>query len=194
MRTTTRAQALGLAGGAALGAGALAAGLARPDAARSTASRATDVRILNALLVLEDVQAVFYETALRGGALRGDLLTYARTVAPQEREHAAALRAMLGGEAGGPPRVRARPFVASAARFHRTAIDLEEAVIAAYVGQGANLTPAATRDAARIVAVEARHAAWIRDLAGDVPAPNAADPARPLEDVLAGLRRQGLLA
>jgi hypothetical protein len=48
-------------------------------------------------------------------------------------------------------------------------------------------------DAARIVAVEARHAAWIRDLAGTDPAPRAADPGRSADDVLADLRRKGFL-
>ena len=73
------------------------------------------------------------------------------------------------------------------------AIQLEEATAAAYIGQGANLTSAAMRDAARIVAVEARHAAWIRDLAGADPAPRAADAARSADDILADLRRKGFL-
>jgi hypothetical protein len=48
-------------------------------------------------------------------------------------------------------------------------------------------------DAARIVAVEARHAAWIRDLAGADPAPKAADPPRSAAEVLAELRQKGYL-
>jgi hypothetical protein len=49
------------------------------------------------------------------------------------------------------------------------------------------------REAGRIVAVEARHAAWIRDLAGEDPAPRAADPGRTADDVLSELRRKGLV-
>ncbi len=190
----TRAQALGVAGGAAVAAtGALVAGWARPDDAGSAASRATDVRIFNALLVLEEAQAALYGAAMRGGLLSGDLLELARTVAPQEREHVAHLRRTLGAEARPRPRLDLRAATSSPTRFQRTAIDLEEGTLAAYVAQSANLTPRAMRDAARIVAVEARHAAWILDIAGESPAPRAADPGRPPEDVLTELRRAGIL-
>jgi hypothetical protein len=47
---------------------------------------------------------------------------------------------------------------------------------------------------ATLVSVEARQAAWLRDLAGVSPAPRAADPARPAQAVLADLRRRGWLA
>ena len=70
---------------------------------------------------------------------------------------------------------------------------LEDLTAAAYIGQGANLTGAVMRDAARIVAVEARHAAWVRDLAGMDPAPRAADVARSADDTLSYLSRRGLL-
>jgi hypothetical protein len=49
------------------------------------------------------------------------------------------------------------------------------------------------QDAARIVAVEARHAAWILDIAGSNPAPRTADPARSADDILSDLRHKGLL-
>jgi hypothetical protein len=152
-----------------------------------------DARILNFLLVLEEVQAAFYETASRGSALPDDLLEFARTVAPQEREHVALLRSRLGARADRRPTVDVRQATSGPERFRTTAIDLEEATAAAYIGQGANLSRELMRDAARIVAVEARHAAWIRDLAGAVPAPRAADPGRDADDVLAELRREGLL-
>jgi hypothetical protein len=40
--------------------------------------------------------------------------------------------------------------------------------------------------------VEARHAAWIRDLLGLNPAPEVADPARTVDEVRASLERAGL--
>jgi ferritin-like protein len=191
----TRAQALraAAAGGAALGAGALAGGWLRPQATAGSPSEAQDVRIFNFLLVLEQAQAVFYDAALRGGALTGDLLAFARTVAPQEHEHVDFLRRKLGSRAGAKPRLDFEQVTADADRFRGTAIDLEEATAAAYIGQGANLTREAVVDAARIVAVEARHAAWIRDLAGADPAPRPADPPRSARDVLSELRRKGFL-
>jgi ferritin-like protein len=194
-RARTRAQALraAVAGGAALGAGAIAGGWLRPQATAGRPSEAQDVRILNFLLVLEQAQAAFYDAALRGGALEGDLLAFARIVAPQEHEHVDFLRRKLGSRAAAKPTLDFKQATSDAGRFRSTAIDLEEATAAAYIGQGANLTRQAVVDAARIVAVEARHAAWIRDLAGADPAPRPADPPRSADDVLSELRRKGFL-
>jgi hypothetical protein len=191
----TRAQALGAmaAGGAVLGAGAFAGGLLAPQAGHGAPSPEQDVRIFNFLLVLEEAQSAFYAAALAGGALDGDLLEYAKVVAPQEREHVAFLRKKLGGKAGAKPRLDFSKVTTDAGRFRATAIDLEEATAAAYIGQGASLTGDAVVDAARIVAVEARHAAWIRDLAGVLPAPRPADPPRSASDVIAELRTKGFL-
>lgn len=191
----TRAQALraALGGGALVGAGALAGAWARPDTTAGRPSRAQDVRILNFLLVLEELQAAFYASALRRAGLSGELLRFARTVEPQERAHVALVRRLLAADARPAPRFDIGAATAAPERFQAAAIDLEETVAAAYIGQGASLTRDATRDAARIVAVEARHAAWIRDLAGADPAPRAADPARSADDVMSALRRDGYL-
>jgi len=191
----TRAQALraAAAGGAAVGAWALVGGWLRPQASVGKASPEQDVEILNFLLVLEEAQAAFYDAALRSGALGGDLLAFARTVAPHEREHVEFLRGKLGGQADAKPKLGFGRATSDANRFQAAAIDLEETTAAAYIGQGANLTREAVVDAARIVAVEARHAAWIRDLAGADPAPRAADPPRSAEDVLSELRQKGFL-
>jgi Ferritin-like domain len=191
----TRAHALraAAAGGAALVGGALVGAWVRPVTSAARPSRAQDFRIIKFLLVLEEAQAAFYDAALRGGALRGHLLEFARTVAPQERQHVQFLRRQLGSEAPTSPRFAFGEATANAARFQDTAIDLEEATAAAYIGQGASLTRDAVLDAARIVAVEARHAAWIRDLARADPAPRAADVARSPDDVLSDLRQKGFL-
>jgi hypothetical protein len=114
-------------------------------------------------------------------------------VAPQEHEHVRFMRGKLGGQARPKPRLDFAQATSSPERFRATAIDLEEATAAAYIGQGASLTRDAVLDAARIVAVEARHAAWIRDLAGADPAPRAADPGRSADDVLTDLRQKGFL-
>jgi hypothetical protein len=195
MRASTRAQALraAVAGGAAVGVGAMAGGWLRPQSTVGKASPAQDVEILNFLLVLEEAQAAFYDAALRSGALQGDLLAFARIVGPQEREHAEFLRGKLGAQAGARPELDFRRATSDPGRFSAAAIDLEEATAAAYIGQGANLTRGMVADAARIVAVEARHAAWIRNLAGADPAPRAADPPRSAGDVLGELRQKGFV-
>jgi Ferritin-like domain len=114
-------------------------------------------------------------------------------VSPQEHDHVALVRRRLGAKARQTPRFDYREATTSDARFQQAAIDLEEAALAAYIAQGANLTPAAVTDAARIVAVDARHAAWIRDIAGAEPAPRAADRGRSPEELIAELRTKGLL-
>ena len=187
MRTRAQALRAAVAGGAAVG---VAAWL-RPQPTAGKTSAAQDARILSFLLVLEEAQAAFYDAALRGGRLRGDLLTFARTVAPQEHEHVDFLRGKLGSRAEARPRFDFAEATSDPGRFRDAAIELEEAAAAAYIGQGANLTRDAVADAARIVAVEARHAAWIRDLAGALPAPHAADPPRSAKDILSGLRAKG---
>lgn len=191
----TRGQALraAVAGGAALGAAALTGAWTRPSASAGRASAAGDVRILNFLLILEEAQAGFYEAALRSGGLTGDLLEFARVVAPQERQHVDLLRKRLGSHAAAAPRLGFGDAVTDARSFRAAAIDLEEQTAAAYIGQGASLTTGPMQDAARIVAVEARHAAWILDLAGRDPAPRPADPPRRPQDVLADLRGKGIL-
>jgi hypothetical protein len=195
MSTSTRGQALRTAavGASAAGLGAVAGGWLRPQSTAGKASPARDVEIFNFLLVLEEAQAAFYDAALRGGALGGDLLVYLRTVAPHEHDHVAFLRRKLGAQARARPKLDFGQATSDPKRFQAAAIDLEEATAAAYIGQGANLTTGAVADAARIVAVEARHAAWIRDLAGADPAPRAADPPRSASDVLSELRRKGYL-
>jgi hypothetical protein len=191
----TRAQALraALAGGAAVGIGALVGRWTRPAVTAGQDSGSQDVPILNFLLVLEEVQAAFYAAASQQSGLPDDLLRFARTIAPQEREHVALLRRRLGAQARARPKLDVREATSDATRFRAHAIDLEEATAAAYIGQGARLTRNARGDAARIVAVEARHAAWIRDLAGIDPAPRPADPGRTADDVLAELRQKGLV-
>ena len=190
----SRRQALRAAlGGAAIGGGALLGGWAAPQASLGKPSRAQDVRILSFLLVLEQAQSAFYDAAMRSRALSGELLRFAQVVAPQEHDHVALLRRRLGGSARPAPRFEFRDATSSPARFRRAAIDLEEATAAAYIGQGASLTRDLVAEAAGIVAVEARHAAWIRDLAGALPAPRPADPARSPGDVLTDLRTKGYL-
>jgi hypothetical protein len=49
------------------------------------------------------------------------------------------------------------------------------------------------RAIATLLSVEARQAAWVRDLEGVSPAPKAADPGRKPDEILADLRRRGFL-
>jgi Ferritin-like domain len=192
----TRAQLLrgAVAAGAAAGGTALLASRGGDGAAVAAPSRRQDAEILRLFLTLESVQRAFYREALDAGALDGPVEAFARAAGRQEEAHVARLRREVRPGRG--MRVRSR-FGAAARdpeRFKATAIDLEELAIAAYIGQGGNLTPATLTVVVPLVSVEARQAAWIRDLAGRSPAPRAADPARSPDAVLADLRQAGFLA
>jgi hypothetical protein len=163
-------------------------GLAVSDAAPSPAQ---DRRIFEFALVLEQLQAAFYADALKRGALRGDLLQFARIVGGHERDHVAFLQKALGGTASPAPQVHFGGATSDPARFAAAAHALENIGVAAYNGQGAKLTAGAMSHAAEIVSVEGRHAGWIGALVGDSPAPRAADPGLDAKAVLAQLRATG---
>jgi Ferritin-like domain len=190
-----RASRAAFLGKSALAGGALAAGVlwlgGRVGRAASAPSRAQDERILNFALGLEYLQAGFYAHAVERGTLSGELLEFAETVGEQERRHVEYLRRRLGPAARAEPQFDFGDLAADADRFGQAASVLEENGVAAYIGQGANLTVRAVAAAAPIVAVEARHAAWISDLIGRMPAPRAADAARTAAEVQARLEKAG---
>ena len=109
-----------------------------------------------------------------------------------ERAHVAFLRRTLGASAKPAPRFQLTRTPANLADFQRVAIGLEDTGVALYNGQAGNLTPASLAAAAEIVSVEARHAAWARDLAGEIPAPVAVDPPSDEAQVKARLSQLGV--
>jgi Ferritin-like domain len=181
---------------AVLAGGALAAGgavlVVAPELAGS-ASAAQDARILNFVLLLEEVEAAFYAEARSRGRLRGELAQFVEVVGGHEQQHVAFLRKALGGKARAKPKLDFADATSNERRFVASSIALEDNGVAAYNGQAANLSAAALGAAARIVSVEARHAAWIRDIAGKRPAVSATDPARTEAQALATVRRLGFL-
>jgi hypothetical protein len=185
---------------AAIGGGAVVAGGAamgaRPQSGTSLAAQSAegDAKILNFFLLLEYVQEGFYSEAVQSNRLKGDLLEYARTVGQQETEHVAFLTHRLGSRARKQPALSFEEALSTPETFRSAAIELEETALAGYIGQGANLSRAAAKHAATLVSVEARQAAWVRDLAGVSPAPRAADPGRPADRVVEDLRKRGYIA
>lgn len=179
---------------AALGAAGLGGAVLESLAGAAAApSRAQDVRILNYLLRLEYLQEALYKEAHAEGALSGELRRFAQVVSAHEAEHVGALKGVLGGDARSKPDFRFGDAVRSEKRFAAAALTLEETAAAGYIGQAANLTEKSILAVARIVAVEARHAAWIRDVVGRLPAPQAFDPAKTPAEVASTLERTGFV-
>jgi rubrerythrin len=157
---------------AALGAAAFAASPARAASGLS----AIDVDILNYALVLEYLQASFYTEAEQGKALTGNTARAARTVGAVERAHVRAFLKLLGKQAVKRPTFDFQGVTENQQAFLKTAVAFEDLAVAAYKGQAPRLRSDAVLAAAvGIHSVEARHAAWMRQLFGITPAVRAFD-------------------
>lgn len=185
---------------ALLGAGAAGAVVTVPVVGRllrlgdalGSPSKAQDVKILQLVLQVEYTQVAFYEKALAEGQLSGDVREFAQTALGHERQHLAAVKKALGSKAGAKPRFAFGDKTKSADAFMRAAVQLEDIAVAGYNGQAANLTKGTLAVAAEIVSVEARHAAWVRALAGEVAAPKPVDEPMTAQQAAAGLQALGL--
>lgn len=158
--------------------GALGVGAGLGVAAEASGGSAGrgDVGILNYALSLEYLQAAFYSEAERLGALTGDRARIAQVVGAVERAHVAALRDALGGDAGERPQFDFQGTTEDDDAFLRTAVAFEDLGTAAYKDQLPLIAaPSYVAVAASLHSVEARHAAWIRYLAGVQPAQAALD-------------------
>jgi rubrerythrin len=172
----------------------LAGRLLRLGNAGAAPSKSRDAQILQLVLQLEHTQVGFYEEALRDAGLTGELREFASSALAHERQHLAVIRKALGAKAGPKPVLEFGAKTKSAPAFTKAAIALEDTAVAAYNGQATNLTKGTLAAAAEIVSVEARHAAWIRDIGGVPPAGSTTDVALDTDGVRAALRRAGLLS
>jgi hypothetical protein len=165
----------GLLGLGVAGAGAVFAA-SRSTAAAAEGLAASDVSILNYALVLEYLQASFYTEAERSGALMGKTALAAHVVGAVERAHVKAFRSLLGARAVTRPLFDFQGTTEQQQPFLKTAVALEDLAVAAYKGQAPKLKSKQVLAAAvGIHSVEARHAAWMRELVGVTPAVHAFD-------------------
>jgi hypothetical protein len=180
-----------VAGGTIAAGGILIGGL--PKLALGAPSAKQDGAILNFALLLEYLEAGFYTEAVASGALKGETLAFAKTVKAHEQAHVAFLKGALGAAAGPKPTFDFKGTTKDMAKFQATAMVLEDTGVAAYNGQGPNLTKKTLGAAAQIVSVEARHAAWIRDIVGKSPAPAAFDAAKTKAQITAAVTATGFI-
>jgi hypothetical protein len=160
---------------AVLGGSATAALLTAPAVARER-NTAKDIAILRFDLNLEYLQAAMYSEAERLRQLKPRTLDWARVVGANERGHVRAIRGLLGRDAVKSPSFNFRGVTEDDAVFTETAVAFEDLTAALLKTQATQV------DSRRILAalvslhsVEARHAAWIRHIAGIVPAADAFD-------------------
>jgi rubrerythrin len=187
-----------LSRGAGLAAGGFVlAGLPVGLAAAQGGLSKGDVKILNYALTLEYLEAAFYAEAVSKGKLSGVAQRFARVVAGHEAAHVAALRKTLGSKAVKKPSFDFKGTTGKQATFLKTARVLEDTGVSAYQGQAPKIKAAAVLAAAgSILAVEARHAAWVRDIIGDknaLPAPDAFNQALSMSAVLSAVKSTGFI-
>jgi hypothetical protein len=151
---------------------------------------ATDVDVLNYALTLEHLEAAFYEMSgmfeLGEDAYGNSIGEYVAVIGEHEAAHVATLTDVIT-QLGGEPVARAEyDFgVTDAATFLATAATLENVGVAAYDGAGAAIQdPELLTAAGSIVAVEARHAAYLNLITGTSPFPAAVETPLSMSEVL----------
>jgi hypothetical protein len=175
-----------------------------------TTTPMTDIDVLNYALTLERLEANFYTEGLKrfapadftnsqfsqnlgninglfGDSVTGDVFSYLLLIRDHEQTHVQTLIRTITSLGG-------TPKPACTYNFTYNSIDdflaigkvLEDTGVSAYDG-AINLikSPALVTAAATIATVEGRHAAYLRLITGDIPFPNAFDPAKTMADVLA---------
>jgi rubrerythrin len=152
-----------------------------------------DVEILNFALTLEFLEAAFYEQALqRTSGLSSESKELATTLQENEEEHVEALKSTitdLGGKPTVAPGVDFGKAFASEKSFLELAQTFEDTGVSAYNGAAPMIQSKDVLAAAGgIVQVEARHAAAVRLLRGENPAPDAFDKTLSTDEVLKAVK------
>ncbi len=197
-------------GGALLsfaGSGGAAAAADHESGSEKKKEEVTDIDILNYALVLEELEATYYEEALseydelrdfeRPGTVGGEVFQdpslqygtygYLSRIGRHEREHADTLRATIKKLGGTPADIPEFVFpYESPEEFITLAHTIENVGVSAYAGAAPMIDNEEILKAAlSIHSVEARHAAYLGVLDRQLPWSGAFDEARSMEQVLA---------
>ena len=175
---------------AVLGSAAMLSALMAPSDA---AAKVSDVDILIFGLRFERLQATFYTQAEELGTIAGMSAAkerWARTLGAHERAHVRIIKQVLG------PKAEPRPFFdfgednETDAAFTRTAVAMEDLTVALLTGVMPQVQDRGLAAALfGLMTVEARHAAWARNIVGATPAAYAFDEPRTLQSVQGAVDR-----
>lgn len=198
LRTTTRSRLFRRAGlllGGGVVASAAPIGLATSQGGGLSKG---DIEILNYALTLEELESAFYAEANGKGKLTGIARTFSQVVGAHEAAHVATLRQVLGAEAKPAPKFNFKGTTNGKITFLKTAQVLEDTGVAAYQGQAGRIkSDQVLASAGSILAVEARHAAWVREILGDSKSPNPAPEAfstpKSMQAVLDAVEQTGFI-
>jgi len=167
--------------------GAFAAGPMLRKAFAQDGGSEGDIEILNFALTLEYLEAAFYDEAGKQAKLSSEVADLAALLGGHEQEHVDGLTGAiedLGGKPVEAPGVDFGDAFSSEDAFLQTAITFEDLGVSAYNGAGPMIS---SKDllatAGAIVQVEGRHAAAVRNAAGEPAAPDAFDPTLTVEEV-----------
>lgn len=192
-----------LAGGGAVAAGGLLAAAGMPmfkggtafaqDATpAATMTFADDIEVLNYALTLEHLEHAFYRDGIGqftfgAGPFGEDIDGYMAAIRDHEAAHVETLTQVISDLGGEPVAELTYDFgYTDAATFLATAAALENTGVSAYDGAGASIeSPELLTAAGTIVAVEARHAAYLNLLNGQLPFPAAVETPLTPDEVLA---------
>ena len=176
---------------AEVGGAAMIAALAAPEEA--AAARVNDTAILNFGLRFERLQASFYTEAEQLGTvdkMQRARRTWARTLGAHERAHVRIIKDVLGKKAEGRPGFDFGADTDTAKAFTATAVAMEDLTVALLTGA---VPLVKNRQLASaffgLLTVEARHAAWARNITGADPSPDPFDRPRTLRSVQGALDR-----
>jgi hypothetical protein len=149
------------------------------------------VKILQFALTLEYLEAAFYNEAVAGGALTGDVLAAAKIVQAHENTHVKTLKSLVSVKK---PKFDFKGTTTDQTKFLATAQVLEDTGVKAYSGQAPNILQKAVLQAATsILTVEARHASRFRTLNGANFAPKAFDSAASKASILKAVKGTGFI-
>jgi hypothetical protein len=151
---------------------------------------ADDVEVLNYALTLEHLEAAFYamsgEYSFGEDPFGNSIDEWMMVIGEHENAHVATLTQVITDLGGEPVAAGDYDFgVTDATSFLATAATLENVGVAAYDGAGQVIQNADLLTAAgSIVAVEARHAAYLNLVIGESPFPSAFETPMTPDEVL----------